>query len=267
MQGDVPPDPGELTATADHVTAIFDALKVRGIPVKGDGGVRIESLTRLAGTEMLHGEGTAADGRRFAVSVGPTYGPITMAQVDDALSDAYGYDLIVFAGFTATAEVQTFLAPGKRGKYDVVLLEANADLLVADLLKNTPSSQTFRLFAAPDVVPHDDADGHRRVELRGVDVYDASKGEAASRTRNDIAAWFLDHDYDGEVFHVNQAFFPKSDAWASLAKSLKGTLDEEALESLASFISNPFKPGEHKKAAVRVVDDSGQTSEAVVDLG
>jgi adenine-specific DNA-methyltransferase len=266
LQDDVPPDPGELTATADHVDALLSALKIRGIPVKGGPDVRIATLSRLAGTDPLHSEGTTEDSMRFAVSVGPRYGPISRGQVDDALDNAYGYELVVFAGFTATPEVQSFLGKGKAGRYKVVLLEANADLLVADLLKNTKASQTFRLFAAPDVAAHDHLDGGVYVELRGVDVYDAGKGEATARTLNDIAAWFLDHDYDGEVFHVNQAFFPKTKAWEALARALKGTLDEEALARLAEFQSNPFTPGEHRRAAVRVIDDSGQTSEAVVSL-
>jgi adenine-specific DNA-methyltransferase len=266
LQSDVPPDPGELTATADHIDALLDALKVRGIPVKGGPDVRIATLSRLAGTDPLHAEGTTEDGTRFAVSVGPRYGPISRGQVDDALDNAYGYELVVFAGFTATPEVQSFLGKGRAGRYKVVLLEANADLLVADLLKNTKASQTFRLFAAPDVAAHRHSDGGVYVELRGVDVYDAGKGEATARTLNDIAAWFLDHDYDGEVFHVNQAFFPKTNAWEALARALKGTLDEEALAKLAEFQSNPFTPGEHRRAAVRVIDDSGQTSEAVVSL-
>jgi adenine-specific DNA-methyltransferase len=266
LQDGVPPDPAELTATADHIDALLDALKVRGVPVKGGPDVGIATLSRLAGTDPLHAEGTTEDGTRFAVSVGPRYGPITRGQVDDALDNAYGYELVVFAGFTATAEVQTFLGKGRAGRYKVVLLEANADLLVADLLKNTKASQTFRLFAAPDVAALPHTDGGVYVELRGVDVYDAGKGEATARTLNDIAAWFLDHDYDGEVFHVNQAFFPKTNAWDALARALKGTLDEEALAKLAEFQSNPFTPGEHHRAAVRVIDDSGQTSEAVVSL-
>jgi adenine-specific DNA-methyltransferase len=265
LQDGVPPDPGELTATADHVDALLDALRVRGIPVKGGPAVRIAALSRLAGSDPVHAEGSMEDGTRFAVSVGPRYGPITRGQVDDALDSAYGYELVVFAGFTATAEVQTFLGKGRAGRYKVVLLEANADLLVADLLKNTKASQTFRLFAAPDVAANRHPEGVY-VDLHGVDVYDASKGESTARTRNDIVAWFLDHDYDGEVFHVNQAFFPKTNAWEALARALKGTLDEEALAKLAEFQSNPFTPGEHRRAAVRVIDDSGQTSEAVISL-
>ena len=240
LHDDVPPDPGELNATADHVDQLLAALKTRGIPVKGGKAVEIDTVVRLTSTSPLHAEGTLRDGRTFAVSVGPRYGPITVPQVDDALHDAYGYDLVVFAGFAATAEAQSFLAPGKAGRFDVVLLEANADLLLGDLLRNTQSSQTFRLFAAPDSTAEKLDDGTVFVELKGVDLYDAAKGEASARTREDVAAWFLDHDYDGEVFHVCQAFFPKTSGWASLARALKGSLDEEALEQLATFQSNPF---------------------------
>jgi adenine-specific DNA-methyltransferase len=266
MHDDVPPDPGELTATADHVDQILAALRTRGIPVKVAEPVAIATLSRSTGTSPLHGEGMLDDGRSFAVSVGPRYGPITVAQVDEALDDAYGYDLVVFAGFAATAEAQNFLAPGRRGRFDVVLLEASADLLLGDLLRNTQSSQTFRLFAAPDATATPHPDGGVFVELKGVDLYDAAKGEASSRSRADVAAWFLDHDYDGEVFHVCQAFFPKTSGWANLARALKGTLDEDALAQLATFQSNPFTSGEHERAAVRVVDFAGQTSETIVPL-
>ena len=61
----------------------------------------------------------------------------------------------------------------------------------------TPSSQTFRLFSAPEAhVNHDDS-GDLRIEVVGVDSFDASTGEVVSRSQNDIAAWFLDQDYDG----------------------------------------------------------------------
>jgi adenine-specific DNA-methyltransferase len=266
VQDGVPPDPGDLNAAADHVEALLDALKVRGVPVKGGHDLHITRIIRLSTTSPLHAEGATDDGRTFAVSVGPRYGPITMLQVDDALDDAHGYDLVVFVGFTATAEVQSHLSKGKVGRYNVVLLEANADLLVADLLKNTSASQTFRLFAAPDVA----VARHKEtlvLKLRGVDVYDASSGRAVSRGHEDIAAWFLDHDYDGQVFHVCQAFFPKSESWDDLAKALKGAINEEILARLRGFESSPFQPGEHGRAAVRVIDDNGQTSEAVIDLG
>lgn len=251
---------------SDHVSALLDALKVRGVPTPAGKPLPIESLSPLAGTDELHGEGVLADGRRFAVSIGPRYGPITPHQVDDAVRNAQGFDLVVFAGFTATAEVQEWLRGGKVGRYEVVLLEANADLLVSDLLRNTRASQTFRLFSAPDATIKPDQGGSLKIELRGVDTYDPSTGTVSALGKNQIDAWLLDHDYDGECFHACQAFFTRDGAWDSLARALRGELDEQALGRLSGFVSNSFAPGEHKKAAIRVITDDGQTSEAVLAL-
>jgi adenine-specific DNA-methyltransferase len=257
-------------AAADHVTALLEALRTMGIPRKGAPPAPVLTLEPVAGAGALHAEGRFSDStgkeRAFAVSVGPRHGPITVVQVDDALAESPGYDLIVFAGFMATAEAQQYLAPGKRGRVNVALLEANADLLLGDLLKNTKASQTFRLFAAPEAQVHPSGDGEISIELLGMDAFDAATGQVTSRDQDEIAAWFLDHDYDGSVFHVNQAFFTRSNAWDALGRALKGTIDEDVVASMHSFMSLPFQPGSSKKAAIRVVDDAGQTSEAILDL-
>jgi adenine-specific DNA-methyltransferase len=256
---------------ADHMTALLDALRTMGIPRKGSSPARVVLLEPLAGSGALHAEGTFVDGdgaeQPFAVSLGPRHGPITVAQIDEALAEAPGYGLIVFAGFAATAEAQQYLAPGRRGRVNVALLEANADLLLGGLLKNTTASQTFRLFAAPEARVLKGPDNTVSIELLGMDSFDAATGEVVSRNQDEIAAWFLDHDYDGSVFHVNQAFFTRSNAWDALGKALKDTIDQDIVESMHSFVSLPFEPGPPRKAAIRVVDDAGSTSEAVIDLG
>jgi adenine-specific DNA-methyltransferase len=253
----------------DHRDLLLEALRHHGIPIQGKKPLKVETLEPIAGSGSIHAEGKVKSGKSektFAVSLGPRYGPITQIQVDEALDEAKGYDLVVFVGFTATAEVQEYLAPGKRGKVEVALVEANADLLLGDLLKNTSGSQTFRLFSSPDAEVKVAKDGEFTVELHGMDSYDAASGEVTSRSRDEIAAWFLDHDYDGTVFHVNQAFFTGADAWDALKKALKAEIDPEALEALNGFESLPFKPGESGRAAIRVIDDAGQTSEMVLEL-
>src|SRR5262249_9804816 len=186
--------------------------------------------------------------------------PITVQQVEEALHDAHGYaELVVLAGYAATAEAQDYVGKGKIGRFDVALLEANPDLLVGDLLKNTPSSQTFRLFAAPDILLNAGRDGEQPVEVLGVDIFDAATGETRFVGDEYIAAWFLDTDYDGLVFHVNQAFFPDG-GWEKLAKTLKGNVDEELMEQLERLESLPFKTGEKKKAPVPVLHPARTTS-------
>ena len=188
-----------------------------------------------------------------------------MAQVGDALRSAIGFDLVVFAGFAASADAQEKLGAGKIGGTDVALLLANPDLLVGDLLKNTKASQTFRLYSAPDVKI--DRDGAQfRVTVEGVDSFDAATGEVTSFGKSGISAWFLDDNYDGTVFRIGQAFFPVTNGWEKLSKALRGTVDAELVEELHSWTSLPFDAGESGRIAVRVVSNDGNASEVVLDL-
>jgi adenine-specific DNA-methyltransferase len=202
---------------------------------------------------------------RFAVSLGPQFGAITMSQVSDAVRQAIGFDLVVFAGFAVSADAQEKLGSGKLGSVDVALLLANPDLLVGDLLKNTRSSQTFRLYASPDVkiVKTDD---EFRVIVEGVDSFDASTGEVTSYGKSGVQAWFLDDDYDETVFRVSQAFFPVSNSWEKLSRALRGTADEELVEKMHSWESLPFVKGENNRIAIRVISDDGNSSEVVLSL-
>jgi adenine-specific DNA-methyltransferase len=200
LQPNTPPEPDGLEAaeTQDHVDALLDALRKQGIPRRAGKPIPIDDLQRLMNVGMLQAEGTFQDGdskrTRFCVSLGPRFGPITVGQIDEALHDAYGYDLVVFAGFAVTAEAQQYVAKERLGKFHIALLEANPDLLLGDLLKTTSSSQTFRLFASPDVELKAERSGERRVRVRGVDTFDASTGKVTSLGQQNIAAWFLDQD-------------------------------------------------------------------------
>jgi len=256
-------------AAGDHVRQLLDALKLHGIPRRGGKPFPVASLRPLASVGWLHAEGTVAEEgqeRNFVVSVGPRFGPITPIQVDEALAEAHGYDLVVFVGFEAHAEAQEMLARGRRGRYQVALLKANPDLLVGDLLKHTSASQTFRLFASPDVRAVKARSGEVRIELQGVDSFDALSGKVSSASKDQIAAWFVDQNHDGLVFHVTQAFFPKTDAWDQLQRALHDVVDAQLMEQLNTFESLPFKPGEFRRAAVRVITDDGNASETVLPL-
>jgi adenine-specific DNA-methyltransferase len=253
---------------ADHVETLLSALRTQGIPRPGSKPARIESLTALSGAGALQAEGILdRDGKKvkFAVSLGPRFGAVTMAQVSDALQEAIGFGMVVFAGFAVAADAQAQLATGKVGSADVALLLANPDLLAGDLLKNTSSSQTFRLYASPDVRLEKVADGWRAT-VEGVDSFDASTGEVVSYGRAGIQAWFLDAEYDGRVFRVSQAFFPVSNGWEKLSRALRGTVDAELVQELHSWTSLPFEIPESGRIAVRVISDDGNAAEVILPV-
>lgn len=253
--------------TAKHVDTLLDALRSQGVPLPSAKPGKIVSLQRLSSAGSLQAEGVVdLDGReaRFAVSLGPRFGAITMAQVSDALREAIGYELVVFAGFAAASDAQAKLGSGKVGGVPVALLLANPDLLAGDLLKNTSSSQTFRLYSSPDVRLEKHSDG-LRLTVEGVDSFDAASGDVVSFGKSGIQAWFLDDAYDGRVFRVSQAFFPVSNGWGKLSKALRGTVDKELVEELHSWTSLPFDPPADGKVAVRVVANDGNASEVIID--
>ncbi len=261
-------DPTLNSDASSHVDILLSALETQGIPRPGSEPLQIESLAKLSAAGSIQAEGIVTLGTRqsrFGVSIGPQFGAVTMAQVSDALRSAIGFDLVVFCGFAVSADAQEKLGTGKIGGTDVALLLANPDLLVGDLLKNTVASQTFRLFTSPDISIAKDADG-MRVTIEGVDSYDAATGNVTSFGRSGIQAWFLDDDYDGTVFRASQAFFPVTDAWEKLSRSLKGTVDAELVEGLHGWISLPFEKGDHNSIAVRVIANDGNTAEVIRPL-
>jgi adenine-specific DNA-methyltransferase len=142
-------------------------------------------------------------------------------------------------------------------------VQATPDLVMGDLLKTMRSSQIFSVAGLPDVViralPPEEPGGEDRyeVELLGLDVFDPVEMEVEHRDGSDVPAWLLDTDYNGMVFHVSQAFFPRTSAWDSLKRSLSGELEDTVWDHLAGTTSAPFTKGESGEIAVKVIDDRG----------
>jgi adenine-specific DNA-methyltransferase len=263
--------PAEVTSgskNSDHIEQLLDALKTMGIPQAGKKPIQIKELNIIEGIGSIQAEGVAdidAKPTRFAVSIGPKFGPITIAQVQDALTSSIGYGLVVFAGFAVSPDAAEKLSAGKLGASPVSLLLANPDLLLGDLLKNTKSSQTFKLYSAPDVTVDKEGSVYM-VTVNGVDTFDAASGEQTSLGTAGIKAWLVDTDYDSQVFSATQAFFPDSDGWSNLQKALRNSIDSEVLEQLSGWTSMPFEKGESGKIAIRVITQDGNSAEVIKTL-
>jgi adenine-specific DNA-methyltransferase len=81
-----------------------------------------------------------------------------------------------------------------------------------------------------------------------------------------VPAWFLDTDYNNKVFHVCQAFFPRTSAWNNLKKAIKTDYSSDVWDHLAGDESAPFEGGDHGRIAVKVIDDRGNELMVVKDL-
>ncbi|MDH7486452.1 MAG: site-specific DNA-methyltransferase, partial [Anaerolineae bacterium] len=216
------------------------------------------------------GGGGSGRGLRVAVSFGPQHGPVTGFQVQEAIPTARmnAYDVLIFAGFSFDPEAQALIQKAPVAGLQVHFANIAPDVLVGDLLKTTRASQIFTVFGQPDVSVQKQKDGTYKVELRGVDIYDPLTGETQHTRGSDVAAWFLDTDYDGMTFHICQAFFPgDADAWDKLQRALKAQIDPEAFEQMRGTTSFSFKAGEHQRIAVKVIDFRGNEVVRVRLLG
>ncbi|MBZ0168324.1 DNA methylase [Candidatus Methylomirabilis lanthanidiphila] len=204
-------------------------------------------------------------GKPVAFIFGPEHGPVTEQMVFAAAKEAHlkSYNRLFVVGFAIQPGASKLIqnceqAVGLPATY----VQATMDLVMNDLLKTTRASQIFSVTGAPDIrlirLKRKNGNGPLyRVELLGLDVFDPVTMQNDHRKGDDVPAWLLDADYDDLVFHVTQAFFPRTSAWDHLKRALKGTYEDSVWEHLAGTVSEPFAAGEHKKIAVKVIDDRG----------
>jgi adenine-specific DNA-methyltransferase len=236
-----------------------------------------ESRPNDEGADRVRERGPAYSAQRIVVAFGPEHAPLEQRQVAQAIEEAQTLvpkpKIIVFAAFQfdpeAAKDIDETNWPG------VTLLKAqmNADLLTDDLKKKRASNESFWLIGQPDVridrIAKGEDTGKLRVSVHGFDYYNTKTGGIESGGEDKIAVWLLDTDYDGRSLYPRQVFFPMAGAnegWARLAKNLKAEIDEELIEAYRGTVSLPFEPGEHKRIAVKIVDDRGIESLKVLGV-
>jgi adenine-specific DNA-methyltransferase len=219
--------------------------------------------------EMIGGEGRYREGemeaapeKRAAIFIGPEFGTVSRADLVEAAKEAgeAGFDVLVSCAFNYEAHASEF---DKLGRVPVLKARMNADLHMADDLKNTGKGNLFVIFGEPDIelleAEGEDAEpGQVQVKVKGVDVFDPSSGEVRSDGADGIACWFVDTDYNEESFFVRQAYFlGANDPYKALKTTLKAEIDEEAWSSLNSDISRPFDKPKDGRIAVKVINHLG----------
>jgi len=273
------PIPASSSMAEGYADVTMELLRKSGVTFPGGKQMALENLRLTASAGFVHAEGEATQNGgkiRVAVSLGPRYGPITAKQVDEAIRSSYkmGFDVLIFAGFAFDPEAQATIQKNPVPKLKIQMAHISPDVIVGaysdgPLLKTTKTSQLFTVFGEPDVKLEKNKDGFT-VGLRGVDLYDPTTGEVHSSTADEIPAWFLDEDYDGYMFRMCQAFFPKEatakNPWDRLENALKGLVDKEKMEKFRGTESLPFKTGPQRQIAVKVIDIRGNEVMVVKSL-
>lgn len=93
-----------------------------------------------------------------------------------------------------------------------------------------------------------------------------SGSSGGSDLKNDVAAWFIDDDYDEESFFVRQAYFVGQDPYDALKRALKAEIDETAWSELNSTISRPFPKPASGRICVKVINHFGDEVQKVFEV-
>ena len=235
-----------------------------------------ESLPNNAGADSIR-EGPAQASQRVVVSFGPDHAPLEQRQVNQALQEAETLRpsprVIVFAAFQFDPEAAKDIDETNWPGITLLKAQMSADLLTEDLKRKRASNESFWLIGQPDVLVHQIRRGQNtgmwQVEVRGFDYYNTKTGNVESGGEDKIAMWSLDTDYDGRSLYPRQVFFPmagSNDGWARLAKNLRAEVDEDLIEAYRGTVSLPFEESEHRRIAVKIVDDRGIESLRVTSL-
>ena len=208
------------------------------------------------------GDGDVGPEKRAGIFVGPEFGTVARPDLVAAAREAgdAGFDVLIACAFNYEAHASEF---NRLGRIPVLKARMNADLHMADELKNTGKGNLFVIFGEPDIdilpVGEEDAGDTRiQVKINGVDVFHPTTGEVRSDGADGIACWFIDTDYNEESFFVRHAYFlGANDPYKALKTTLKAEIDADAWALLHSDISRPFDRPESGRIAVKVINHLG----------
>lgn len=255
---------GDFGDGQSFVQMILENLKTAGVQqAHKEDKISFTSITPWPGhyicAEGRYLEANEESGaeKRAGVFVGPEFGTVSRPDLVGAAREAgdAGFDVLIACAFNYDAHSTEF---SKLGRIPVLRARMNADLHMADDLRNTGKGNLFVIFGEPDIGILNAGAGQIQVKINGVDVFDPNSGEIRSDEADGIACWFVDTDYNEESFFVRHAYFlGQNDPYKALRTTLKAEINEEAWETLHSDISRPFDKPKSGRIAVKVINHLG----------
>ena len=256
----------------DFVAVVIEHLKTTGVHQahKAD-RIDFTAITGWPGhyicAEGRYVESDSGTERRAGIFIGPELGTVSRPDLVAAAREAgdAGFDVLIACAFNYDAHSTDF---DKLGRIPVLKARINADLHMADELKNTGSGNLFVIFGEPDIEIMDAENDQIQVKINGVDVFHPSSGEVHSSGPDGIACWFIDTDYNEESFFVRHAYFlGASDPYKSLKTTLKAEIDPDAWATLNRATSRPFEKPRSGRIAVKVINHLGDEVMKVLGVG
>lgn len=240
---------------------ILENLKVAGVQqAHKEDRITFNELLPWPGEGLVCAEGHYFEGdseKRAGIFIGPEFGTVQRSDLVEAARECAdaGFDVLIACAFNYEAHATEF---SKLGRIPVLKARMNADLHMAEDLKNTGKGNLFVIFGEPDIDIVPEGKDQLRVKVNGVDVFKPQTGEVISDNADGIACWFIDTDYNEESFFVRHAYFlGANDPYKALKTTLKAEISQEAWETLHSDTSRLFDKPKSGRIAVKAINHLG----------
>ena len=263
----------------DFAALMLDNLRTSGVQqAQKEGKIDFVTVTGWPGRYIcaeglfMEGDGEDAVERRAGIFIGPEFGTVPRVDLTAAAREAgdAGFDLLIACAFSYDAHATEL---NSLGRINILKARMNADLHMADTLKEDSKGNLFVVFGEPDITVEEagkESDGEEliTIKIHGVDIFNPATGQVQSDDTDGIACWFVDTDYNEESFFVRQAYFlgASNDPYKSLKTTLKAEIDEEAWNTLRSDTSRPFPKPESGRVAVKVINHLGDEAMKVLTV-
>ena len=257
-------DKFDSNSNQDFATMILEHLKTSGVQQTHKEDKIMFSGIRPWPGDLVCAEGTYFEGdedsgiqKRAGIFIGPEFGTVARPDLVQSAREAADadFDVLIACAFNYEAHASEF---NRLGRIPVLKARMNADLHLADDLKNTGKGNLFVIFGEPDIDIINADDGQIKVKINGVDVFHPNTGEIRSDDTDDIACWFVDTDYNEESFFARHAYFlGANEPYKSLKTTLKSEINQEAWATLKSDTSRSFDKPKSGRIAVKVINHLG----------
>ena len=236
--------------------------------------IKFINIEKTKGFHHIHAIGQIEEEnthKNAYVCFGPDYAPMEQTQIENAVFELRELldeeCVLIFCAFHFDPEASKDIDHLSHEKITFLKSQMSVDLLTEDLRKKRSSNQSFWLIGQPDVEINKEGKQYK-VEIRGFDYYNPSKGQIESKGIDGIALWMIDTNYDERSVCPDQFFFPIEDKndWTKLKRTLKEEIDIDKIDFYRGSVSEPFDAGNHKKIAVKIVDNRGIESLIVKEL-
>ena len=277
-----------------------DEIETSGIKVHGGNRLRILNIEDIVGKKFLHARGdvfidnvpngkkstkggtisrlgTVSNGESVIISFGHEHQPLGSQHVVRALKEmkmsSERAKHLVFAAFQFDSEAQLSIQEANLDDLTVHCVSMNSDLQTDDLKKAKENNESFWLIGTPEIKRTLFKEGVKKgkcqIEVLGFDYFNFETGKIESGGPSHVAMWMLDTNYNERSLFPRQVFFPMATqpgGWKDIEKALKATIDPDLMSAFRGNVSIPFNIGDHKRAAVKIIDKRGIESMKVIDL-